>query len=66
MLIDTYGRQATDLRLTDDEIVGPITVAVTSLGIEEVRFTGGEPPLRPDLVGIVEQVAALAPRPKCP
>ncbi|MEU2780040.1 radical SAM protein, partial [Streptomyces sp. NPDC007162] len=80
MLTDTYGRQATDLRvsltdrcnlrctycmpeeglqwlgksnlLTDDEIVRLITIAVTSLGIEEVRFTGGEPLLRPGLVGI--------------
>ncbi|MFE2582187.1 GTP 3',8-cyclase MoaA [Streptomyces sp. NPDC059378] len=92
MLIDTYGRVATDLRvsltdrcnlrcaycmpeeglqwlskpdlLTDDEIVRLIDVAVTSLGIEEVRFTGGEPLLRPGLVGIVERVAALAPRPR--
>ncbi|MFI6440271.1 GTP 3',8-cyclase MoaA [Streptomyces sp. NPDC050759] len=92
MLIDTYGRQATDLRvsltdrcnlrctycmpeeglqwlakpdlLTDDEIVRLIDIAVNSLGIEEVRFTGGEPLLRPGLVGIVERVAALAPRPQ--
>lgn len=92
MLIDTYGRVATDLRvsltdrcnlrctycmpeeglqwlakpdlLTDDEIVRLIDVAVTSLGIEEVRFTGGEPLLRPGLVGIVERVAALEPRPQ--
>ncbi|GAA4940114.1 hypothetical protein GCM10023238_02190 [Streptomyces heliomycini] len=75
MLIDTYGRVATDLRvsltdrcnlrctycmpeeglqwlakpdlLTDDEIVRLVGIAVTSLGIEEVRFTGGEPLLRP-------------------
>ncbi|MCZ4508935.1 GTP 3',8-cyclase MoaA [Streptomyces sp. ActVer] len=92
MLIDAYGRQATDLRvsltdrcnlrctycmpeeglqwlgksdlLTDDEIARLIAIAVTSLGIEEVRFTGGEPLLRPGLVGIVERVAALAPRPQ--
>ncbi len=92
MLIDTYGRVATDLRvsltdrcnlrctycmpeeglqwlakpdlLTDDEIVRLIDIAVTSLGIEEVRFTGGEPLLRPGLVGIVERVAALDPRPQ--
>jgi cyclic pyranopterin phosphate synthase len=50
--------------LTDDEIVRLIGIAVTSLGIEEVRFTGGEPLLRPGLVGIVERVAALAPRPQ--
>ncbi|MET9084749.1 GTP 3',8-cyclase MoaA [Streptomyces sp. NPDC004237] len=92
MLIDTYGRVATDLRvsltdrcnlrctycmpeeglqwlakpdlLTDDEIVRLIDIAVRLLGVEEVRFTGGEPLLRPGLVGIVERVAALAPRPR--
>ena len=92
MLIDTYGRVATDLRvsltdrcnlrctycmpeeglqwlakpelLTDDEIVRLIDIAVRLLGVEEVRFTGGEPLLRPGLVGIVERVAALGPRPR--
>lgn len=92
MLLDTYGRVATDLRvsltdrcnlrctycmpeeglkwlakpelLTDDEIVRLVRVAVTLLGVEEVRFTGGEPLLRPGLVGIVERCAALEPRPR--
>ncbi|WFB10217.1 GTP 3',8-cyclase MoaA [Streptomyces sp. LX-29] len=92
MLIDTYGRVATDLRvsltdrcnlrctycmpeeglqwlakpelLTDDEIVRLVRIAVTDLGVTEVRFTGGEPLLRPGLVSIVERCAALAPRPK--
>ncbi|MFE3162415.1 GTP 3',8-cyclase MoaA [Streptomyces sp. NPDC059224] len=92
MLIDTYGRVATDLRvsltdrcnlrctycmpeeglqwltksdlLTDDEIVRLIDIAVRLLGVEEVRFTGGEPLLRPGLVSVVERVAALAPRPR--
>ncbi|MFJ9562018.1 GTP 3',8-cyclase MoaA [Streptomyces fuscichromogenes] len=92
MLIDTYGRVATDLRvsltdrcnlrctycmpeeglqwlakpdlLTDDEIVRLIDIAVRLLGVEEVRFTGGEPLLRPGLVGIVQRVAALAARPR--
>jgi GTP 3',8-cyclase len=50
--------------LTDDEIVRLIRTAVTDLGIEEVRFTGGEPLLRPGLVGIVGRCAALEPRPK--
>src|SRR5690348_10699830 len=50
--------------LTDDEIVRLVDIAVRMLGIEEVRFTGGEPLLRPGLVGIVERVAALAPRPQ--
>ncbi|MCC3654850.1 MULTISPECIES: GTP 3',8-cyclase MoaA [Streptomyces] len=92
MLIDTFGRVATDLRvsltdrcnlrctycmpeeglqwlakpdlLTDDEIVRLIGIAVTDLGVEEVRFTGGEPLLRPGLAGIVERCAALEPRPR--
>ncbi|TXS78838.1 GTP 3',8-cyclase MoaA [Streptomyces sp. sk2.1] len=92
MLIDTYGRVATDLRvsltdrcnlrctycmpeeglqwlakpdlLSDDEIVRLIRIAVTRLGITEVRFTGGEPLLRPGLVSVVERCAALDPRPR--
>ncbi len=92
MLIDTFDRVATDLRvsltdrcnlrctycmpeeglqwlakpdlLSDDEIVRLVRIAVTQLGITEVRFTGGEPLLRPGLVSVVEQCAALEPRPK--
>ncbi|GAA1131880.1 MULTISPECIES: GTP 3',8-cyclase MoaA [Streptomyces violaceusniger group] len=50
--------------LSDDEIVRLIRIAVTELGITEVRFTGGEPLLRPGLVGIVERCAELDPRPR--
>ncbi|MFE5858030.1 GTP 3',8-cyclase MoaA [Streptomyces sp. NPDC056500] len=92
MLVDTYGRVATDLRvsltdrcnlrctycmpeeglqwlakpdlLSDDEIVRLVDIAVSLLGVTEVRFTGGEPLLRPGLVGIVERCAALVPRPR--
>lgn len=92
MLIDTFGRVATDLRvsltdrcnlrctycmpeeglqwlakpelLTDDEIVRMVRIGVTDLGVKDVRFTGGEPLLRPGLVGIIERVAALEPRPR--
>jgi GTP 3',8-cyclase len=92
MLLDTYGRVATDLRvsltdrcnlrctycmpeeglqwlakpelLTDDEIVRLVRIAVSELGVEEVRFTGGEPLLRPGLVGIVERCADLPERPR--
>ncbi|AZM45334.1 GTP 3',8-cyclase MoaA [Streptomyces sp. WAC 06738] len=92
MLRDTYGRVATDLRvsltdrcnlrctycmpeeglqwlgkpelLTDDEIVRLVRLAVTEFGVTDVRFTGGEPLLRPGLTGIVERCAALTPRPK--
>jgi GTP 3',8-cyclase len=92
VLVDTFGRVATDLRvsltdrcnlrcaycmpeeglqwltksdlLSDDETVRLIGIAVTRLGITEVRFTGGEPLLRPGLIGIVERCAALEPRPR--
>ena len=91
MLADTYGRVATDLRvsltdrcnlrctycmpeqglqwlrkpelLTDDEVVRLVRIAVTRLGVREVRFTGGEPLLRPGLAGIVARCATLEPRP---
>ncbi|MEW1584167.1 GTP 3',8-cyclase MoaA [Micromonospora vinacea] len=50
--------------LTDEEIVRLVRVAVELLGVTEVRFTGGEPLIRPGLVDIVTSVAALAPRPR--
>jgi cyclic pyranopterin phosphate synthase len=90
VLIDTFGRVATDLRvsltdrcnlrcaycmppeglewlpsdeqLTDDEVVRVVRVAV-DLGVDEVRFTGGEPLLRRGLVDIVRRTAQLTPRP---
>src|SRR5262245_63914309 len=91
-LVDTYGRVATDLRvsLTDrcnlrctycmpaegldwlpgdellsrDELVRLLTLAVTRLGIDSVRFTGGEPLLYRGLEDVVAAVAALRPRPE--
>jgi len=48
--------------LTTDELLLIIEVAV-SHGIDEVRLTGGEPLLRPDIVEIVERIASL---PKAP
>jgi GTP 3',8-cyclase len=45
--------------LTDDEVVRLITIAVETLGVTEVRFTGGEPLIRRGFVGIVRRVAAL-------
>jgi cyclic pyranopterin phosphate synthase len=50
--------------LTDDEIVRLVRIAVERLGVTEIRFTGGEPLLRPGLVKIVAATAALAPRPQ--
>ncbi|MGW4382543.1 GTP 3',8-cyclase MoaA [Kitasatospora sp. NPDC004531] len=92
MLLDTYGRQAVDLRvsltdrcnlrctycmpeeglnwlgkpelLTDEEIVRLVGLAVGTLGVREVRFTGGEPLLRPGLVSVIAACAALEPRPE--
>jgi cyclic pyranopterin phosphate synthase len=45
--------------LTDAEIVRLITIAVDRLGVEEVRFTGGEPLLRKGLEAIVGATTAL-------
>src|SRR5947199_6843962 len=90
-LIDTFGRVATDLRvsltdrcnlrctycmpeeglawlpkveqLTDDAVARLVRIGVEEVGIREVRFTGGEPLLRPGLPGIVAAATALRPRP---
>jgi len=50
-------------QLTDDELLRLITIAVRDLGVEELRFTGGEPLLRRGLEELVAASAALAPRP---
>jgi cyclic pyranopterin phosphate synthase len=50
--------------LTDDEVGTLVRVAVTRLGVTEVRFTGGEPLLRPGLIRIVADAARLRPRPR--
>ena len=50
--------------LSNDEVVRLVEVAVTRLGVEEVRFTGGEPLVRRGVVDIVERCAALRPRPQ--
>ena len=44
--------------LTTDELIRVIQVAV-NCGITEVRLTGGEPLLRPDIVEIVSQISKL-------
>ena len=91
-LVDTFGRVATDLRvsLTDrcnlrctycmpaegldwlpgeqllrpDELARLLRIAVTSLGITSIRFTGGEPLLVKHLEQVVAAAAALRPRPE--
>jgi len=50
--------------LTDDEVVRLVSVAVQHLGVQEIRFTGGEPLLRRGLVGIVARTTELTPRPE--
>ena len=90
-LIDTYGREHRNLRvsltdrcslrctycmpndfaawipnddlLTTNELLTVIEVAVEQ-GINEVRLTGGEPLLRPDIVEIVDRIAGLANAPR--
>ncbi len=49
--------------LTDDELVRLVGVAV-SLGVREVRLTGGEPLLRRGVPELVARIAALRPRPE--
>lgn len=48
-----------DRLLNDDEIVRLISIALDKLGIEEIRFTGGEPLLRKGLESIVGQVSHM-------
>lgn len=91
-LVDTFGRVATDLRvsltdrcnlrctycmpaeglptlpkdsvMTREEIVRLVGIATRDLGVRQVRFTGGEPLLRRDLVDVVRECAALPDRPE--
>ncbi|RKT52310.1 cyclic pyranopterin phosphate synthase [Saccharothrix australiensis] len=50
--------------LTDAELTRLIAIAVTRLGVTDVRFTGGEPLLRPGLADVLAATAALEPRPR--
>lgn len=45
--------------LSADEIIRLVQVAVSQLGISKVRFTGGEPLVRPEIVRIVSGVKRL-------
>ncbi len=49
--------------LTTDELISVIEAAV-SQGINEVRLTGGEPLLRPDIVEIVARINSIPDAPK--
>ncbi|WP_134739148.1 GTP 3',8-cyclase MoaA [Nocardioides sp. 503] len=50
-----------DKMLTDDELVRLIRVGVERLGIEEIRFTGGEPLVRRGIVGLIGRVRDIDP-----
>jgi cyclic pyranopterin phosphate synthase len=50
--------------LDDAELIRLIRIAVQSLGVTDIRFTGGEPMLRRGLAEIVAAAAALRPRPR--
>ena len=50
--------------LTDDEVASLVRIAVEKLGVQEVRFTGGEPLLRRGLESIVAAAAGTSPRPE--
>ena len=52
-----------DHLLTTDELMLILDVA-TELGIDQVRLTGGEPLLRPDVVDVVRRIYALPNAPK--
>ncbi len=45
--------------LSDDEVIRLITIAVRDLGVDQVRFTGGEPLLRKGLTRILAATTAL-------
>lgn len=49
-----------DELLSAREIARLVQIAVRDLGVHDIRFTGGEPLLRPDLVEIVERSARVA------
>ncbi|MCF4006949.1 GTP 3',8-cyclase MoaA [Corynebacterium uropygiale] len=54
--LDWLPREST---LTDEELIRLIRIAVTRLGIRQVRFTGGEPLLRKSLPAIIRATTAL-------
>lgn len=50
-----------EARMTADEVVTLVSLAHRELGVREVRFTGGEPLMRPDLERIVAGTRAGCP-----
>lgn len=51
-----------DDMLTADEVIRLADIAISRLGIESIRFTGGEPMVRADLVDILAGVHAAHPQ----
>ncbi|MDI2030637.1 GTP 3',8-cyclase MoaA [Saccharopolyspora sp. TS4A08] len=52
-----------DEMLDTDEMIRLIRIAVEELGVTTVRFTGGEPLLRQDLVDVIAATSSLPSRP---
>lgn len=52
-----------DAAMTADEIIRFVRIGVEKFGVDQVRFTGGEPLTRKDVTDIIAGVAALEPRP---
>jgi cyclic pyranopterin phosphate synthase len=50
--------------LSDAELVRLLRIAVTDLGVTNIRFTGGEPLLRRGIADVIAATAALQPRPR--
>ncbi|HVV18679.1 MAG TPA: GTP 3',8-cyclase MoaA [Pseudonocardiaceae bacterium] len=51
-------------KLSDAELIRLLRIAVTDLGVTNIRFTGGEPLLRRGITDIIAATAALRPRPR--
>src|SRR3954453_3983689 len=50
--------------LSNTELVRLLDIAVTRLGVTDIRFTGGEPLLRRGIEDLVTAAATLRPRPR--
>lgn len=53
--------QPTSNVLTDSEVLRLLRIATQELGIEEIRFTGGEPLLRPGLAQLIQGTKSTSP-----
>jgi GTP 3',8-cyclase len=53
-----------DDMLSDEELLRLLRIAVTRLGVTDIRLTGGEPLLRRGLEDLVHEISRLRPRPR--